>query len=86
LTQNKIYVNLKMDKISFDEIVSCLAKCGRPDLIAELRELEKKIVDEDYDPSKERFRRREKYSDDEGSAESEEVEFEVDDEGFYSLR
>jgi hypothetical protein len=75
-----------MDQISFDEILSCLAKCGRPDLIMELRELEKKIVDEDYDPSKERFVRKEIYSDEEGSAESEEVDFDVDEEGFHSLR
>jgi hypothetical protein len=75
-----------MDQVSFDEIISCLAKCGRPDLIEELRELENKIVDEDYDPSKERFVRKEKYSDEEGSAEEEEVDFDVDADGFYSLR
>ena len=75
-----------MDQISFDEILSCLAKCGRPDLIMELRELEKKIVDEDYDPSKERFVRKEIYSDEEGSAESEEFDFDVDEEGFHSLK
>ena len=74
-----------MDQVSFEEILSCLAKCGRPDLILELKELEKKIVDEDYDPSKERFVRKEKYSDDEGSAEEEDIQFSVDDEGFYSL-
>jgi hypothetical protein len=74
-----------MDQISYDEILSCLAKCGRPDLIMELRELEKKIVDPDYDPSKERIVRKEKYSDEEGSAEEEEIQFSVDDEGFYSL-
>jgi len=75
-----------MDQVSFDEILCCLAKCGRPDLIAELKELENKIVDQDYDPSKERFIRKEKYSDDEGSAEEEELEYEVDADGFYSLR
>ncbi len=75
-----------MDQISFDEILSCLAKCGRPDLIMEMRELEKKIVDEDYDPSKERFVRKEIYSDEEGSAESEEVDFDVDEEGFHCLK
>jgi len=74
-----------MDQISYDEILSCLAKCGRPDLIMELRELEKKIVDQDYDPSKERIVRKEKYSDDEGSAEEEDIQFSVDEEGFYSL-
>jgi len=75
-----------MDQISFDEIISCLAKSGRPDLIMELRELENKIVDQDYDPSKERLVRKEIYSDEEGSAESEEVDFDVDEEGFHSLR
>jgi hypothetical protein len=75
-----------MDQISYDEILSCLAKCGRPDLIAELRELENKIVDQDYDPSKERIRKKEIYSDEEGSAESEEVDFDVDEEGFHSLK
>jgi hypothetical protein len=75
-----------MDQISFDEIISCLAKCGRPDLIAEIREFEKKIVDQDYDPSKERFRKKEVYSDEECSAESEEVDFDIDDEGFHFLK
>ena len=75
-----------MDQISYDEILSCLAKCGRPDLIMELRELENKIVDQDYDPSKERLVRKEIYSDEEGSAESEEVDFDVDEEGFHSLK
>ena len=74
-----------MDQITYEEILSCLAKCGRPDLILELKELEKKIVDEDYDPSKERFIRKEKYSDEEGSAEEEDIQFSVDEEGFYSL-
>ena len=55
-----------MDQITFDEIISCLAKSGRPDSIMELREFENKIVDQDYDPSKERFRKKEIYSDDEG--------------------
>ncbi len=75
-----------MDQITFDEIISCLAKCGRPDLIAELSELDNKIIDKDYDPSKERFRKKEIYSDDEGSAESEEVDFDVDEEGFHFLK
>jgi len=75
-----------MDQISFDEIISCLAKSGRPDLIMELRELENKIVDQDYDPSKERLVRKEIYSDEEGSAESEEVDFDIDEEGFHSLK
>ena len=75
-----------MDQITFDEIISCLAKSGRPDLIMELREFENKIVDQDYDPSKERFRKKEIYSDEEGSAEEEDIQFCIDDEGFHSLR
>ncbi len=75
-----------MDQITFDEIISTLAKCGRPDLILELREFEKKIVDEDYDPSKERFIKKERLSESEGSAEEEEVDFDVDDEGFHYLK
>lgn len=74
-----------MDQITFDEIISTLAKCGRPDLILELREFEKKIVDEDYDPSKERFKKKERLSESEGSAEEEDLRFVVDEYGFHSL-
>jgi len=72
-----------MDQVSFDEIVSILARNGRPDLIVEFTENVK--VDEDYKPPS--FLKREKYSDDEGSAATEE-EYSVseDEEGFMSLK
>ena len=71
-----------MDQSSFDEIVSILAKCGRPDLIAECKEHIK--IDEDYKPT---FVRRDSLSDDEGSATSEEeYEVEIDEDGFQSLK
>tara|TARA_R110000824_G_scaffold8359_5_gene37818 strand:+ start:4085 stop:4312 length:228 start_codon:yes stop_codon:yes gene_type:complete len=75
-----------MDSMTFDEIISTLAKCGRPDLIMELKQFEKKIVDEDYDPSKERIIK-EKLSDSEGSADEEgEYDVFIDDDGFQSLK
>ena len=47
-----------MDRITYEEIISTLAKCGRPDLIQEFKEFVS--VDEDYSPSadakKERLR------------------------------
>lgn len=72
-----------MDKICHEEIISVLAMFGRPDLIAEFKEHVK--VDEDYKPPK--FAKKEKLSDSEGSAESEEdYEVQVDREGFLSLK
>jgi len=72
-----------MDKITFEEITSILAKNGRPDLIAECKEHIK--IDSDYKPP--RRTRKDILSDDEGSAISEE-EYEVheDSEGFLSLK
>lgn len=71
-----------MDQSTFDEIVSILAKCGRPDLIAECKEHIK--IDEDYKPT---FVRRDSLSDSEGSATSEEeYEVEIDEDGFHSLK
>tara|TARA_B100000424_G_scaffold256840_1_gene237183 strand:- start:417 stop:635 length:219 start_codon:yes stop_codon:yes gene_type:complete len=72
-----------MDPITFEEIKSTLAKCGRPDLIQELKEHVK--IDEDYNPPN--FIKKDKYSDTEGSAEEEE-EYEVheDSNGFQSLK
>lgn len=70
-----------MDQISFEEIVSILAKNGRPDLIMEFNEHVK--VDPDYKPS---FVKRDSLSDSEGSATSEsDYEVEIDNEGFQSL-
>jgi len=71
-----------MDQTSFEEIVSILAMNGRPDLIMEFKEYTK--IDEDYIPPK--FMKREKLSDDEGSATSEgSYTIEEDEDGFLSL-
>ena len=77
-----------MDSSTFDEIISTLAKCGRPDLIHELRELEFKIVDNDYDPAKDKGKyKKEPYSDSEGSdCEDEDLDFTIDEDGFHSLK
>lgn len=72
-----------MDKGTFEEIVSTLAKCGRPDLIQELKEHIK--IDEDYKPPS--FIKSDKYDFSEGSASSEEdYEVQVDSDGFQSLK
>jgi hypothetical protein len=71
-----------MDQSTFDEIVSILAKCGRPDLISECVDHIK--IDNDYKPT---FVRRDSLSDNEGSAEEEsDYSVEEDDEGFQSLK
>tara|TARA_R110002110_G_scaffold69306_3_gene186918 strand:- start:576 stop:809 length:234 start_codon:yes stop_codon:yes gene_type:complete len=76
-----------MDQTTFDEIVSTLAKCGRPDLIQEFKEFTD--VDESYDPStdmkKERRRKKEILSEEEGSADDEDLEFTIDSDGFHKL-
>lgn len=71
-----------MDKIAFEEIVSILAMHGRPDLIEEFKQHSK--IDEDYEPPK--FMRKESLSDSEGSAVEEEVNYTIDEDGFYSLK
>lgn len=72
-----------MDKISFEEIKSILAKCGRHDLIQELKEHVK--IDEDYTPPLRT--RKDSLSDTEGSATSEEqYEVLIDENGFLSLK
>lgn len=68
--------------VTFDEIVSLLAKNGRPDLIQEFIEFVK--VDVDYVPPPRN--RKDSLSDTEGSATDESVEFIVDDAGFHSLK
>ena len=72
-----------MDLDTFEEIVSVLARNGRPDLILELMEVKRQIVDEDYVPQN---NRRDSLSNDEGSATDESIVFDVDEEGFHSLR
>ena len=71
-----------MDNIAFEEITSILAMHGRPDLIQEFKEHVK--IDEDYKPPIRT--RKDSLSDSEGSAVSEEVNVDVDDDGFYSLK
>ena len=78
-----------MDKISSEEIISILAMHGRPDLIQEFKEHIK--VDEDYKPPSRA--RNDSLSDSEGSvslsegsASSEDCDFEVDQHGFHSLK
>ena len=71
-----------MDNIAFEEITSILAMHGRPDLIQEFKEHVK--IDEDYKPPIRT--RKDSISDSDGSAVSEEVNVDVDDEGFYSLK
>lgn len=67
-----------IDEEYFEEIVSILAKNGRPDLISALK-------DSEYKPP---IRvKKEILSDTEGSAESEsDYEVEVDEDGFFSLK
>ena len=72
-----------MDQVTYEEITSILAKFGRPDLIHEFKQYVK--VDKDYEPPK--YVKKDKYSDDEGSATSEsDYEVDVDQDGFQSLK
>lgn len=73
-----------MDPQYFEEVISILARNGRPDLIEALKEHIE--IDEDYVPQKRKMWKRDKYSDSEGSAEEEDLEVEVDSEGFFSLK
>ena len=77
-----------MDLCIFEEIISTLAKCGRADLIAELKEYKSKIVDADWKPTAKEIReskKHESYSDSSGSAEEESLTYSVDQNGFYHL-
>lgn len=72
-----------MDQSTFDEIISILAKNGRPDLIGECHDHIK--IDEDYEPPK--YVKKDKYELDEGSAEEEsDYSVEEDEDGFQSLK
>tara|TARA_R110001632_G_scaffold227957_1_gene362825 strand:- start:334 stop:552 length:219 start_codon:yes stop_codon:yes gene_type:complete len=72
-----------MDKTSYEEIVSILAMHGRPDLIADFKEVVK--MDEDYKPPN--FLKRDSLSNSEGSATSEEdYEVDIDSKGLLSLK
>tara|TARA_R110000823_G_scaffold100867_5_gene216768 strand:+ start:283 stop:486 length:204 start_codon:yes stop_codon:yes gene_type:complete len=66
-----------MDEMSYEEIISILAKCGRPDLIASFKEL---IGDPDYVQSSE-----EESSSDDDPCVMEELEVVVDNKGFMKL-
>ena len=70
---------MKIDEEYLEEIISILAMVGRPDLIDALED------DEDYTPP---LRvKKEILSDTEGSAEEEsDYDYEVDEEGFHSLK
>ena len=71
-----------MDIMTYEEITSILAMHGRPDLIMEFQDNVR--VDEDYKPPIRT--RKDSLSDSEGSATEESIEFEVDEEGFMSLK
>jgi hypothetical protein len=74
-----------MDQVTFDEIVSILAKNGRPDLIAECEEHIK--IDPDYKPPSRM--RKDSLSDDEDSSSfgtESDYSVEEDSEGFLSLK
>jgi hypothetical protein len=72
------HIKIDIDEEYFEEIISILAKNGRPDLISVLRDTE-------YKPPN--YVKKEYYSDDEGSATSEsEYDVEVDEDGFHSLK
>ena len=80
-----------MDKKCFDEIVIILNKEKREDLVAMLSEfvaVDDKVVDQDYKQTKlevKRSKKKEYYSDSEGSAEEETLTYSVDQSGFYQL-
>ena len=67
-----------MDKVSQEEIISLLAKCGRPDLIQEFNEL---LADNDFvevsSDSSEEY--------DEDETEEEDMKITCDKKGFYSI-
>ena len=66
--------------IDWGEICKILVIHGRKDLAEELKD----FLDEDYKPP--RRIKKEKLSDDEGSAEEEDLNYIIDKDGFYSLK
>ena len=77
-----------MDSITFEEIISTLAKCGRADLIAELKEHKSNLLDPNWKPTAKDIReskKKEPYSDSGGSAEEESLTYSIDQNGFYHL-
>ena len=78
-----------MDEIDYEEIVSILAMHGRPDLIQSLAAA--LTGDPDWRPDfkdtiQEKKDNKESYEYDSGSAEEEDLEVEVDSEGFHSIK
>lgn len=78
-----------MDEIDFEEIISILAKNGRPDLIESFKTAI--TGDPDWTPDfkdtiQSKKDKKESYEYDSGSAESEDLEVEVDSEGFHSIK
>ena len=71
-----------MDECDYEEIISTLAKCGRPDLIAEFKEHVKR--DFDYKPTAKEIKEA-KADDDCSTGEEEEINVKVDSEGFLRL-
>jgi len=67
-----------MDQVSQEEIISLLAKCGRPDLIADFKEL---LQDHDFEvvssDSSEDY--------DENETEAEDIKITCSKKGFYSI-
>ncbi len=66
-----------MSEISFEEIISILAMHGRPDLIADLKDM---LGDPDYLQVSE-----DSSTDEDDNCEMEDVKAVVDDEGFHKL-
>ncbi len=78
-----------MDEIDYEEIVSILAKNGRPDLIQSLAAA--LTGDADWTPDfkdtlQEKKDLKESYEYDSGSAEEESLEVNIDSEGFQSIQ
>lgn len=75
-----------MDENDYEEIISTLAKCGRPDLIESFKECVKR--DANYSPTakeKRDYRRKESLSVSEGSAEEEDLIIKDEGGGHFSL-
>ncbi len=66
-----------MSEISFEEIISILAMHGRPDLIADFKDM---LGDPDYEQVIE-----DSSTDEDDNCEMEDVKAVVDDEGFHKL-
>ena len=70
-------------KEDVEEIIKILRKKNKKDLITKIRIHFEELLDEDYKPPKKI--RRERYSDDEGSADEEDYDVCVCSDGFWSI-